>query len=77
MHSKILGPNSNFQKSTLKFGDQICPEKGILGTELKKTIVEFEISTCEYLFERIFILNKALLSIATIFARNRYSREKK
>ena len=40
--------------------------------EHKKTIVGFRIITFEYLFVRIFILNKALWSLLTKFAQKRY-----
>ena len=43
------------------------PKKGSLETELKKTIVNFGISTPEYLFVWVFILNKALWSFVTKF----------
>ena len=51
------------------------PKKGILGTEPKKNIAKFGINTAQYIFVRMFILNKAFLSFGTKFSQNRYFRD--
>ena len=70
-----------FKQCTLKFWDQIpppaapCrpppPQKGIFGTEYKKTIAKFRICTPKYSFVLSFILNKALWSFETKFAQKK------
>ena len=56
--------------------DQIHPKKDILGTKPKKTIVKFEISSFEYHFVRIFILNKTFSDFGTKFVQKKYFRGK-
>ena len=43
------------------------PKMGILKRELTKEIVEFGIITSEYIFVRLFILNKALRILGAKF----------
>ena len=65
-HPYSLYTTFHFKQNTLKFWDQFCPKKGILGTEFKKTIVKFRIYTPEYSFVLSFILNKEFWSFDTI-----------
>ena len=57
-----------FKQTALKLWDQIY-QKGILGTNFKKKIVEFKISKLEYPFVLCFNLNKTLSTFKTKFAK--------
>ena len=58
----------SFKTKQLWFVGPNLPQKGVLGMEFKKAIVEFWISTFEYLFRPTFIQNEAFLSLGTTFA---------
>ena len=47
------------------------PKRGILEAKIKKTIVKFKIDSLEYPFVPSFILNIALSSFGTKFARKK------